>query len=93
MIKDDHEVFIDTRKQEELFRSDLVGIHFFQQPEEFLKQKDSTGNAVQTSLVRQKRRQYGLPALRTPLPGVQKALHASSDSLSQLRETGTGDWM
>lgn len=43
MIKDDHEVFIDAREQKELFRSDLVGIHFFQQPEEFFKHKDSNG--------------------------------------------------
>ena len=41
MIKDDHVVFIETRKKEELFRSDLVGIGLSQQLEGFLKRKDS----------------------------------------------------
>lgn len=41
LIKDDHVVFIETRKKEELFRSDLVGIGLSQQPAGFLKHKDS----------------------------------------------------
>lgn len=43
MIKDDHVVFTHARKKEELFRSDLVGISFFQQPEELLKHRFKLG--------------------------------------------------
>lgn len=41
IIKDNHVVFINAMKKEDFFRSDLVGISLFQQPEEWWKQKDS----------------------------------------------------
>lgn len=41
LIKDNHVAFIDARKREEFFTSDLIGVSLFQQPEEFLKYKES----------------------------------------------------
>lgn len=92
MIKDDHEVFIDARKQEELFRSDLVGIHFFPATRTIFETQGLNGecNADITGLTEEE-------AVWTPSPEDTFARGTKSIACElrlseQLRKTGPGDW-